>query len=113
MDGNNLIVLGLDLSKTKANFDTQLLSICNNISSTQTAKIALSLDVGKTAENFKGQLNSLLAGLNNSTNNAFNGVTSAAQKAQKPVDNLTASITKTSEAQRQQETSLAEALQVD
>ena len=98
MDDNNLIVLSLDLSKTKARFDVGLEKICDNISSTQTAKIALSLNISKTQTNLQRQLNTVLKGLNTQGSNAFSGVAESANKAQKPIDGIAKGFTATGTA---------------
>lgn len=98
MEGNNLIVLGLDLSSTKKNFDVQLKQICQNITAAQTAKIALSLDISKTTANFKRELNSVMQGVNGATNKAFDGIGSSANKAQKPIGGLVDTLKQTGNA---------------
>ncbi|MEG0771510.1 MAG: phage tail tape measure protein [Clostridia bacterium] len=88
MNDNNLVVLGIDLSQTKKNFDVQLKQICSQISQAQTAKITLSLDTQKTTARFQSQIKSIMNSLKADTTNSFDGIGSSATKAAKPLDGL-------------------------
>lgn len=58
-DGNNLFVLGLDVSASKALIESQLISIVNDISKSQTVKVTLSIDDSKTRQQLQNQVNAI------------------------------------------------------
>ena len=63
-DGNNLFVLGLDVSASKALIESQLISIVNNISKAQTAKVTVSVDESKTKQQIQNQIDSITKDIN-------------------------------------------------
>ncbi len=60
---NNLFVLGLDVSASKALIESQLISIVNDISKSQTAKVTLTIDESKTKQKLKNQVDSIAKGI--------------------------------------------------
>jgi len=62
-DGNNLFVLGLDVSASKALIESQLISIVNDISKSQIAKVTLSIDDAKTKQQIQSQVDSIAKGI--------------------------------------------------
>ncbi|MCB6286912.1 phage tail tape measure protein [[Clostridium] scindens] len=58
-DGNNLFVLGLNVSASKALIESQLISIVNDISKSQVAKVTLSIDNSKTKQELQNQVDAI------------------------------------------------------
>ena len=60
---NNLFVLGLDVSASKALIESQLISIVNDISKSQNAKVTLTIDESKTKQKLQNQVDSIAKGI--------------------------------------------------
>lgn len=79
-DGNNLFILGLDVSASKALIESQLISIVNDISKSQIAKVTLSIDDSKTKQQLQSQMDAIakgikIDGVGKQSNSSVSGVT--------------------------------------